>query len=108
LKSVDLDGRFTYSDIVTILLNKKMEQMIVFPNPAKDKLNIQSIAKVDGNGLLQIIDVNGKMVFKKEVRLTKGSNAFNFDINLLNAGNYFLKMQVADEVLQQGFVKVAY
>ncbi len=108
LKSVDLDGRFTYSDIVTILLNRKMDQIIVFPNPAKDKLNIQATAMEAGNGMIQIIDVNGKIVFKKEIRLTKGSNAFNFDINLLNAGNYFLKMQVGDEILQKGFVKVEY
>jgi hypothetical protein len=106
LKSVDVDGRFIYSDIVTILLNKKMEQLFVFPNPAKEKINIQTTTKDDGKGLVQIIDMNGKMVFKKEINLTKGSNAFNFDIGLLRSGNYFLKLQLGTEIFQKGFVKL--
>ncbi len=106
LKSVDLDGRFTYSDIVTILLNKKMEQLIVYPNPAKEKINIQTTAKDNGKGLVQIIDMNGKILFKKDINLIKGINAHNFDINLLHAGNYFLKLQIGTEIFQKGFVKL--
>ncbi len=106
LKSVDLDGKFTYSDIVTILLNKKMEQLIVFPNPAKEKINIQTTVSTVGKTIIEIIDVNGKSIIKKEISLNTGSNAFPLNISLLKAGTYFLKMQVGNEMYGKGFVKV--
>lgn len=106
LKSVDLDGRFTYSDIVTILLNKKMEQLIVFPNPAKEKINIQTTITKAGKGFVNILDGTGKIVLKKEINLNAGSNAFPLNISLLKAGTYFLKMQVGNEIFERGFVKV--
>ncbi len=106
LKSLDLDDKFTYSDIVTILLNKKMEQLIVFPNPAKEIINIQTTITMAGKAFVNIIDCTGKIVLKKEINLNTGSNAFPMNISLLKVGTYFLKMQLGNEMYERGFVKV--
>jgi hypothetical protein len=106
LKSVDLDGRFTHSEIVTILLSKKMEGLIVFPSPAKEKLNIQTTNITAGKGIIDIIDCNGKIVLKKETNFSTGINSFSVNVSFLKTGNYYLRLQVRDEVYGNGFVKV--
>ncbi|MEP7237617.1 MAG: LamG domain-containing protein, partial [Ferruginibacter sp.] len=49
LQLVDLDGRFFNSEIVAVHLNKKDLQLLVFPNPAKDVLQVQTGLGLTGN-----------------------------------------------------------
>jgi hypothetical protein len=64
----------------------------VFPNPAKDKLNIQ----IEGSGEAQIIltDISGKVVINTASALVNGATVV--DINALDAGMYVLNVTLED------------
>lgn len=65
LKQVDLDGTFTYSDIVLVKAGKSNNGTIsIFPNPIADykiNINVSKLPKVEGE--INIIGVDGKKLF---------------------------------------------
>jgi alpha-tubulin suppressor-like RCC1 family protein len=85
IKQIDLDGRFSWSPVIT-LTSQGVNEVTVFPNPANDLVTVTA-----GNNLLNtaasLHDVNGKRLQSFYV------NATSFTINLANyiTGIYFLK-----------------
>jgi Secretion system C-terminal sorting domain len=65
LKQVDVDGTFTYSDVVLVRAGKSSNSTIsIFPNPIADykiNINISNLPKVKGE--INIISTDGKKVF---------------------------------------------
>jgi Secretion system C-terminal sorting domain len=65
LKQVDVDGTFTYSDVVLVRAGKSNNGTIsIFPNPIADykiNINISNLPKVKGE--INIISTDGKKVF---------------------------------------------
>lgn len=82
LKIIDRDGAYQYSNIVFLKNNIVTQPFKIYPNPATDKLYIQTAAPAE---LVQIADVYGNIVRKIY------SNTANAVINLggLQKGTYF-------------------
>ena len=80
----------------------KQNDFALFPNPAKSLITISStiIGSVKIN--YEIVDVLGKVVMQNE---NTGSDKFSIDINDLNSGIYFLRLQVNNSVVVKKFVK---
>jgi surface protein len=57
----------------------------IYPNPAKDKIHISGIDLKQNTISIQILDVSGRVVLKKE-------NQTEIDISILKAGVYFVKV----------------
>ncbi|MES2566954.1 MAG: T9SS type A sorting domain-containing protein [Bacteroidota bacterium] len=74
---------------------------VVYPNPAKSMISIAStiIGSVKIN--YEIVDVLGKKVLANE----NNSGKFSININDLNSGIYFLRLQVNNSVVVKKFVK---
>jgi len=83
LKQVDVDGGFKYSDIITIKMNYG-NLISLFPNPAKEKLVIQS--SVNANAFL--VNESGQLL--QTITLVIGSN--EIALSKLKAGVYFLRL----------------
>jgi len=66
LQAVDNDGMKTYSSIVSININKNIS-LTIFPNPAKDFINIQADGTI-GNALLLITDMAGHTVLSTKLQ----------------------------------------
>ena len=79
---VDNDGS-RYSNIVT-LSQSGNENVILYPNPAKDHINIT----VANTGNIRIYDASGRLV--KTQTLQSGAN--NIDVSALNAGTYYAEV----------------
>lgn len=89
LRQVDFDGTTDYSKVVAVTLDKG-ELMSIFPNPAKDRINIQTSLTLLPQEVY-LLDVMGRRV---AVNL-QGSPGW-YEINLpaeLPAGNYWLRLQ---------------
>jgi hypothetical protein len=89
LKMVDMDGAFTYSNI--ILLNNSAEgdvSILVYPNPASEMVNI-SVSKNLLNTKLGLYNGEGKLLQSKLI------TTFNFQCSLLNypKGIYLLRFE---------------
>ncbi len=95
LKFYKQDGTFEYS---TVLKIKKGENATafgnIFPLPAKDNISIEILnAKKDNNAIMQIIDLNGKLICSKKITLIDGYNLVNnVEISKIIPGIYTIKV----------------
>jgi hypothetical protein len=63
------------------------------PNPTNGWLNIEITSEVQGTFDLQVMDLLGKSVYRKEVSLSFGANNLTFDGSNLPDGLYLLTLQ---------------
>jgi hypothetical protein len=69
----------------------------VVPNPAIDKATLLIEASKEANGILDLIDANGKNVRKDKLRINKGANSILLTgLNHLSKGVYILKLTTVD------------
>jgi hypothetical protein len=93
LKQLDFNGAFTYSN--TVIVKKDIgnnEPVFVYPNPFKDKLNIDFAALAKGEITVQIIDISGKIIENKKVEVLPGNNSILFETNHLVNGVYMMNI----------------
>ena len=109
LKQIDKDGRSTVSNIVAIkgLKPYTLALVNVYPNPAKDNLNISLISPKADKVTLIITDITGKIVERKTVQLSTGDNTLQLNVTNLTQGSYMIKAVCADgcETTIKKFVK---
>jgi len=92
LRMVDIDGKFTYSSIITIKLSDITTSASVFPNPAKNETTI-SITSATGTKIQwQLIDNTGRIFINKNVILRDGVNNITVDLSKYSTGTYFIKL----------------
>ncbi|MBC7588688.1 MAG: T9SS type A sorting domain-containing protein, partial [Chitinophagaceae bacterium] len=96
IKQVDKDGRTTYSNIAAINFEKAAALIIVYPNPAKEKLTIEYTSTKTGNVQMQVMDSKGSYVLANTVNVIAGRNTHAFNIAALSKGVYVLKCSDAD------------
>ena len=90
LKMVDKDGVFTYSPIRSIN-NSGTFSVSIYPNPAKDNLQLQIESDKPTTLELQIISQDGKVLLSHNTTATAGSILRSINISALAKGSYFLK-----------------
>jgi phosphatidylserine/phosphatidylglycerophosphate/cardiolipin synthase-like enzyme len=74
----------------------------VYPNPVKNgSLNISCILPSVDKGTLQLLDVTGKLMFTRTVRLAEGENMLNYNFPASYKGTYFLRLTTAKNVWNQ-------
>ena len=103
LKMIDADGKFTYSKVVAINMDSRNVRLQIFPNPARNILNIQ-VNGFSENALLQIIDITGRKVKEEKISLN-GTTSVSVDINNLSKGTYNLLLKGNSINEQKKFVK---
>jgi hypothetical protein len=100
LKQVDLDGRFTHSQVIKILLSKGNELFTVFPNPVSDFMNI-SYQGTENKIQLRLLNVTGQQIKKYEV---KAQPNIRISISDLQKGVYFIEITDEKQVRSQRIV----
>ena len=86
LKQVDFDGKYEYTEILTVEFQQSTVDYQVYPNPATHYLKIESEDLV--GKMVQIFNVNGQLVktFQHQSLIT------NLLITDLPSGTYFIKV----------------
>jgi hypothetical protein len=75
------------------LENLSENTILVYPNPAKNLLNIQLGTSLKGS--LNFTDISGKLIFSKEIT----SAQTQLTVDQLSAGTYFLQFNLEGQVL---------
>jgi hypothetical protein len=104
LKMIDIDGSFSFSNVVKISLAGKGFNATVTPNPFLEalKINIEMPSAEKADIILK--DLSGKSIWQTAVLLQKGLNALQADnITKLPAGVYVLTIKTSK---QQQTIKV--
>ncbi len=97
LKQVDIDGRHSYSKVVSVNCSDALSRLMVYPNPANTTININCNVKNDESSVVQIIDVVGKVVMNEKINLLAGFNNASFEIKDLPSGVYYLVVKHNDD-----------
>ena len=101
LKIVDRDGKFKYSNVVSI--NTKLKGgLTVYPNPTTDNITV-SHSKASANTTLNVLTVSGKKV--SSITVSKDAVQTSVDVSTLPAGNYVIVINNAGERSSVKFVK---
>ena len=101
LKSVDIDGKFSYSNIDKVTFNLNANNVIVYPNPAKDILTVQSNFK--GEKLnITITDLAGRKILQTN---KQNNRLIEIQIPDLRAGFYLLKINDGISLVSKKIIK---
>lgn len=91
VKQFDFDGKFTYSNIAAVNFDNAASLMVVYPNPAKDVLQLEYTAVAAGKLEIQVLDAKGSVVVKDVLAITAGRNTGRINVSSLSQGAYFLR-----------------
>lgn len=104
LQSVGKDGEFSNSQIVAVDLKKKGIQLLVFPNPVKDVLQVQTNG-LTGKATLSITDASGRQVYVRDIALEQGSNSIPVNISQFGNGIYYVRLTNAKQTFTKQIAK---
>ncbi len=99
LKQVDFDGKFSYSKIALATFEQTTTSIRAFPNPFNDKM---SIALNGEQGIVQIFDVQGKLLLQKE---TTGGELLDCSTETFAKGVYFVTIRTEENSTTLKMVK---
>jgi hypothetical protein len=101
VRSVDIDGAYTYSNIATVNI-KEAANIIscLYPNPGNGNITLQLQGAVDGNVFMQVLDQYGRTILTKQLG-DQHTTRFITPLNFANLpkGNYIVKVMVGDKIV---------
>ena len=92
LAQYDKIGRFTYSPLRTVNLQKEKGGLKISPNPVGNEFNLSIESLSDQKINILIHDITGKTIINKNISLVQGSNNINVDVNNLEKGLYVITL----------------
>jgi hypothetical protein len=102
LKQIDNDGKFKYSDVVTVLKKDNLTQTIIAPNPVKEVLHVVETKEIF-IGTAEIYNAAGSLVLRKVIN-TK-MQVYSLPVTKLPNGTYVLKINYKDDTKTYQFIK---
>lgn len=90
VKAVDNMGKANYSKIVSVKVSTSNAQVLVYPNPVQNKLNVSLNNASAGVYGLRVSTTSGVLVFSKNNVSLSASNA-SFNVSNLASGAYILE-----------------
>ncbi len=106
LKSIDNDGKFSYSNTIMVKIGEK-QAVNVYPNPATSLINVEVTNSTNNNtkNTIQIVDYMGRVVYENQVTTTLGTQTFKINIGNLAKGNYVLMLKNEMDIKVTKFIK---
>ncbi len=101
LKMKDLNGNFDYSKTIAMNLNCNKSEIVVYPNPVRDKLNVNITNARDNVTTAKLFDNTGKMVYSG--KMISGTNMI--DMTNFSKGIYLLTLKNRSEVQNIKIIK---
>lgn len=93
LKQVDKNGQSVFSNVI-LLRGSGINALTlsnIYPNPAKNQLNVTIAASGSNKVRIEIRDVNGKVVLQSAITISNGNSKVSLDVAGLPSGSYFIK-----------------
>lgn len=90
LKQVDIDGKFSFSNIVRLSSNDNNASFKVYPNPIENNFTVSFSAPKTGEATLLIRSTNGQTVYRKSISVIKGANSVSITGQQLSSGMYYI------------------
>ena len=106
IKSVETNGKVSYSAIARVDLNAKGLALTIAPNPTKaTELGLQITDLPAGNYKIRIFNNNAQVVGEQLLKHSGGSFSQTLPLNKLQAGMYYLELNGAVKMQKQFIVQ---
>jgi len=113
------DGNSTYFALANVLnLNfseitssiaeikgDKQSNMLLYPNPVVNNLQIRYESTTEENASLQIIDIQGKIVYLQSQNSQTGTNYLNIPLETYPNGMYLCRLHHGNDIEIKKFIK---
>ncbi len=83
----DIDGKQTFSPIISINLGNKNEEISVFPNPASSLVNISLPSSASYE--ISLLNISGQLIYNTKITT---SNNLVLNVSGYKAGVYFVRV----------------
>ncbi len=91
LKQTDFNGKFKYSQIISVDNNKQQPNMTAYNNNGNIILNITQ--SQSGQAEISVYDMLGQVLYKTEKFIQEGNNSYNLNTSKRNKSLYFVMMR---------------
>lgn len=94
IKQVDLDGRFSYSKIISIAANDAASMDFLYiTSPVYEGVSAWMSATRPYQTTILLLDMSGKIITRKQVSMNKGANHVDIPLGNVASGTYVLRYQ---------------
>lgn len=97
-------GAFECQAVNAFLSEQNTEKVLVFPQPATDKLHLVIPIKLKGTLRIKLIDIGGKIVYDKPTYSATTDELIGIDVDKLPAGIYTLQLENAQYTQSQRII----
>jgi uncharacterized protein YjdB len=105
LKQVDLDGKFSYSSIVSIRMNSTKELLAsVYPNPAKDQIYIQMQNSQVIPDRIELVSSAGQVIRTLNKSVSGANGLIALSSSKLTPGVYVLRIFHGNSIQQERII----
>ncbi len=80
--------------------------VVLYPNPTTDNLNIIINAKASNKGQVNVLDITGKVLSSQSISLENGKNVINQNTNDLSSGIYFVQVKCNESFVTKKLVVI--
>ena len=107
IRTVDQDGKASYSNIVALRIGGTVKGFNVYPNPFVNDLRIELDAAKAGAVTVRISNAAGQMVYNRSSMVQKGNNVLVIasELSALQRGTYFIELISEDGKQSQKLIK---
>lgn len=92
LKQIDIDGKFTYSKVLSSNCELKSITLMLYPNPASSFTELRFTSPKESRTDINIYAENGQLVRSIKTTVQQGVNTIRINLNGLSNGVYTLKI----------------
>ena len=103
-----MNVRYLNFSEITYIGNVSKEEnsnMSLYPNPVKDRLQVRYETFSEENVIIQLIDIQGKVICTQNSKSTLGINYVNINSDTFQNGIYLCKLQTGNRVEIKKFIK---
>lgn len=85
---------------VTTLEQNANSQVLTYPSPCKEVVNIDFMSNTTEEGAIHIFDAEGRVVVQENIRLKQGMNQHTIDVKELKSGVYVMTLRSESQNMQ--------
>jgi hypothetical protein len=90
-----------YSNILRLNLPIQKNEVLIYPNPAKDNIQLALTSDKKQEMKMMFYDFTGRLVEVKEFSLKQGTNVFSVNINQLKPGAYMVQLMTQSQTINK-------
>lgn len=103
---LQVDGHNAASGILIIDLLSNTLEALVFPNPSNGLFNLNIFHPKNGTADMSVSDLNGRIVFSKQIQVSVNTTQFNFSLSDYPKGIYILKVTLNGLSLSKKLIRL--